>query len=709
MFEESKWIIYIKEHEYELPSPLMRKSFISDGVVKNAVLNICGLGLGVYYINGVEVTTDVLTTPISNYDIKTYYNSYDVTNLLKQGENVIGAMLGNGCYNNPCGTWAFNYATWRDYPKLIAQLDIEYETGEKVQIVTDSSWKAAYGPIVYNNARIGETYDARLETAGWNEPEFCDESWENATVWFGSGGELLKNYTEPVRKIKTIIPTRISGGTYAAGINTTGWVNIKVRGKRGAKLKITYAERITPDGKLNNADERKFIKDVEREPYDEYILKGDGVEIWEPRFVYHGFAYFELSGDYDEADVTVTVAYTALEEIGEFSCSKDILNKIHKASINSTRSNIISIPTDCPHREQMGWTGDVAVSAEQTLKNFAVENIYKRWMRDMKDVQRKNGQFPVTVPLTPWRWRWFGGPAWDVAFFVVPYQIYNITNDKELIEENFDAMLKYLDFMHTMSEDFIVSFFFGDHCPPENCKPCGVDLITTAYYYSIVKIISKCAEIIGKDGTPYVELSEKIRNSFRRHFIKNGKIKYDCQAAYACAIYHGLYNEDEIPKAVERLVELIEEKDRHFDTGILGTKAMFKVLSENGQAELLYEMITNPTMPSYAYWISNGMTSLCETWDMSASLNHHMFSEIDNWFYTYLAGIRIDEGNITIKPMFLKELDWVRATCRDISVSWNKWEIYISVPKAAKLILNEKNVPLKKGDNVIYRKLYCEE
>ena len=263
-------------------------------------------------------------------------------------------------------------------------------------------------------------------------------------------------------------------------------------------------------------------------------------------------------------------------------------------------------------------------------------------------------------------------------------------------------MTCYLDFLYSMSEDYIIDFFFGDHCPPKDCKPCGVDLIATAYYYSIVKIVSECAEITGHDDTPYIGLAKKIRASFREHFIRDGKIKYDCQAAYACAIYHGLYDEEEIPKAAARLAELIEEKQCHFDTGILGTKAMFSVLSENGYEELLYKMVTNPSMPSYAYWINNGMTSLCEMWDMSASRNHHMFSEVDNWFYKYLAGIRINAGEIIIKPVFLKEIKWVRASCRGITVSWNNHEISVCVPKAATLILNGKKIPLKKGDNTIY-------
>ncbi len=702
MFEESKWIIHIKEHEYQQPAPLLRKRFNLSEKVKNAVLHVCGLGLGVYFINGIEVTDDVLTTPISNYDIKTYYNSYDVTDLLRCGENVIGAMLGNGWYNNPCKTWAFDSATWRDYPKLLVQLDIEYETGKTAHIVSDSSWKAHEGPIVYNNTRIGETYDARCEVNGWNTPGFNDDAWVQAKVWFGSGGELLENDTEPVRRIRTIIPQKISESTYSVGINTTGWVRIKVRGRRGAKVTIKYAERITADNRADNEPEKIFISDADRIPGDEYILKGEGLEEWEPRFVYHGFAYFELSGDYDEIELVAVVVHTELEKAGEFSCSDDMLNKIHSASVNSTCSNIVSIPTDCPQREQMGWTGDVAVSAEQTLCNFAAEKIYKRWITDMKDAQRKNGQFPVTVPLTPWRWRWFGGPTWDAAFFVVPYRIYKISGDKELIEKNFDAMTCYLDFLYSMSEDYIIDFFFGDHCPPKDCKPCGVDLIATAYYYSIVKIVSECAEITGRDGTPYIGLAEKIRASFREHFIRDGKIKYDCQAAYACAIYHGLYDEEEIPKAAARLAELIEEKQCHFDTGILGTKAMFSVLSENGYEELLYKMVTNPSMPSYAYWINNGMTSLCEMWDMSASRNHHMFSEVDNWFYKYLAGIRINAGEIIIKPVFLKEIKWVRASCRGITVSWNNHEISVYVPKAATLILNGKKIPLKKGDNTIY-------
>lgn len=697
MFQEAKWIIYIQEHELETAMPIMRKAFTVSGPVKKAELCICGLGLGVYYLNGQAVTEDVLTTPISNYDIKTYYNRYDVSAFLRPGENVLGAMLGNGWYNNPCKTWSFDAATWRDYPKLIAQLDVEYADGKRECIVSDASWRAKLGPVTYNHTRIGETFDARLEPAGWAEPGFDDGDWDNAKIWFGSGGKLIENYIEPVRRIRTIIPERRSGHVYSVGKNIAGWVKIRVRGKPGARVQITYGERITEDGRVDNAPESMFVQDVERPKGDVYILRGEGVEEWEPRFVYHGFAYFELAGDFEEITPTAVEAHTDLEQVGSFSCSDEMLNKIHEASVNSTLSNVMSIPTDCPHREQLGWTGDVAISAEQALMNFDIKTVYKRWLREFRDVQRSSGQLPVTVPLTPWRWRWFGGPAWDAAFFTVPYAIYNSTGDAEIIRENFDAMVRYLDFAYTISDHYIIDFFLGDHCPPEGCKKCGVDLTATAYYYTIAKTVAACARIIGRDAAPYMTLAENIKAAFRKAFIKDGRIQYDCQTAYACAIYHGLYEEDEIPSAIARLVELIREKGNHFDVGILGAKAMFSVLSQNGQAELLYQMVTNPTMPSYAYWINQGMTALGEFWNMRLSRNHHMYSEVDNWFYRYLAGIRLEAGKIIIEPVFLQGLDWVRAHHRDIHVFWDREHIEVSVPQAAVLVLGKTSIPLDKG------------
>ncbi len=697
MFQEAKWIIYIQEHELESAMPLLRKTFTVRGPVEKAELCICGLGLGVYYMNGQAVTEDVLTTPISNYDIKTYYNRYDVAKLLRPGENVLGAMLGNGWYNNPCKTWAFDTATWRDYPKLIAQLDIEYADGKREQIVSDASWRAKMGPVIYNHTRIGETYDARLEPEGWLEPGFSDQDWEHARIWFGSGGTLVENYIEPVRKIRTITPERLHDQVYSAGINTTGWVKIRVRGKPGAKVQITYSERITEDGRLDNGPESKFVQDVGRPTGDAYILRGQGVEEWEPRFVYHGFTYFELTGDFDEITPTVVVVHTDLQQVGTFSCSDEVLNQIHQASVNSTISNVVSIPTDCPHREQMGWTGDVAISAEQALMNFDIKTIYQRWLREFRDVQRPSGQLPVTVPLTPWRWRWFGGPAWDAAFFTVPYAIYEATGDDQIIRENFDAMVRYLDFAYTISDQYIIDFFLGDHCPPGDIVRCGVDLLATAYYHTIARTTAECARIIGRDPAPYTALAGKIKTAFRKAFIKGGRIKYDCQTAYACAIYHGLYEEDEIPAAVARLVEKIQEKDNHFDVGILGAKAMFSVLTQNGQAELLYQMVTNPTMPSYAYLVNQGMTTIGEAWDMSKSRNHHMYTEVDNWFYRDLAGIRLNAGKITIAPVFLQALDWMRAQHRDISVYWDRENIEVSVPQTAELVIGKSKIQLEKG------------
>ncbi len=701
MFEKAKWIT--KEYTMEeRPAPLLRKTFDIDKAIKSAVLNACGLGYGVYFINGKKVTEDVLITPVTKYDARLLYSTYDVSDLVKTGANVVGSILGNGWYNDLAGAWNYEKSSWRDCPKLILQIDIVYEDGSKQTIISDSSWKVFDSPILVNHSRSGEVYDARCEIEGWCSSNFDDGIWGNAIVCRGAGGTFSQTKMPPIRIAKTLKATRISEHVFDLGQNISGWAKIKVQGTAGTKISMLYAECLNEDGTINNVEMNKFNREMM--PHgDKYILKGIGIEEYEPSFAYHGFRYIHVDNIPEYFEIEGRVVHTDLDIIGNFECSDQMLNKIHSATRWSTLTNYHGFPTDCPQREQNGWTGDALVSAEQSIMNYDMLEAYRKWLDDFKDVQRPNGQIPGIVPTSNWGYNWGSGPAWDSFLILVPYYVFNITGDKSLIEQMWDNMVLYMEFMDSMAEDYIVNYGLGDWCPPKTSKVCETVVTDTAYYYKNAQTMAICAELIGKDGSKYIELAKNIKKAFRDRFIKAGIVLGDNQTSIACGIYQGLYNEDEVPNAAKRLAELVREKDYHIDCGILGTKYIFSALSDNGYADLAYKMVVNPTMPSYAYWMNSGLTTLSEDWEMTMSLNHHMFSEVDMWFYKHLAGITFVDNKLIIKPCFIQELDFVRAHHRDIKVYWDKEKISVEVPCKATLVLNEEIKELVPGSYTFIR------
>lgn len=695
MFEKAKWIAGQNDIN-TASSPIFRKNIFIEKEVKSATLNVCGLGYGIYYLNGKKVTEDVLITPLTRFDKRVLYSVFDAKPLLDVGENCIGVVLGNGWYNDIATTWDYDKASWRHHPKLVFQLDVTYTDGTEDSFVSNSSWKCFDGPIVYNHVRCGEIYDARLEVDGWNYVGFDDNSWTNAYVCRSPGGVLEPAKHNPIRVIKTLQAKSKIGNVYDFGQNISGWVRIKTNGERGTEVFLEYSERLNDDGSLNTDNINMFNHDKMKHS-DMYILKGEGMEIWEPSFVYHGFRYVKVENAPDDFEIEASVVHTDLDIIGEFECSDEMLNKIHTATRWSTLTNYHGIPTDCPHREQNGWTGDAQLSAEQALMNYDIVECYKKWLIDFKDVQRPSGQLPGIIPSAGWGYNWGSGPAWDSSVILIPYYIYYYTGDKSAIEQMWDNMKLYMVYLESMSEDYTVNFGLGDWLPPPNAKICPVEVTDTAYYYVNAKTMAECAKVLGEDSKAYEELAIKIRSAFRSKFIKNGVVKGHCQTSIACGIYQGLYEEEEIPAAAAYLAKLVEEKDYHIDCGILGAKYIFSALSENGYADVIYKMVVNPIMPSYAYWIDSGMTTLCEDWNMEFSLNHHMFSEVDFWFYKHLAGIRISPDGLIIKPCFISGLDWVRAKHKDISVFWNKSIIEINSPCDFTFVINNNQIKLSAG------------
>ena len=681
----------------EPASPLFRREFTLSEDPVRAELSVCGLGYGVFTINGKNVTEDVLTTPFTRFDKTVLYCTYDVTKLLKKGRNAAGAMLGNGWYNDIGAVWDFDRAPWRDYPKMIYSLSAELKNGETATIVSDAEWKSADGPIGFNHIRCGEQYDARLEMNGFDCPEFDDSAWKNAFVCRGPGGILKKAALPPIRILKTIPMKQIFPHVFDAGQNLSGWSKIRVKGEAGQKIILRYSERITPAGKLDTDIINSFNRDAELRHCDEYICRGNGWEEWEPHFCYHGFRYVEVMGEPDDFKIVARIVHTDLASIGEFSCSDEMLNRIHSACRWSTVTNFHSVPTDCPHREQNGWTGDALLSSEQALMNFDMTSAYEKWLSDFRDVQRPNGALPGIVPTGGWGFNWGSGPAWDSALILIPLYVWRYTKSDRILRSMWDCMERYLSFLGTMEKDGIVDFGLGDWCAPEKTKICPTAMTDTAYYYIDAAAMAEAAEVLGKDADPYSRLAKRIRKAFRAKFIRNGLPVPEGQTSLACVLTQGLLDPKEEPSAAKRLAELVKRNGYHIDCGTLGTKYIFRALSDRGYGEVLYRMVTNPTYPSYANWINHGMTTLCEDWEMKHSLNHHMFSEVDLWFYRSLAGIRRDEKELIIAPVFLKELDWVRASHAGISVFWNKERITVTVPEKATLILGNKRIPLSAG------------
>lgn len=611
-------------------SPLFTKSFSLEAF-KTAELFICGLGFYKALINGKEITDTLLDPPFTEYDKRCYYNKYDVTALLREGENTITVTLGNGWYNQQEGdAWNFNSASWKARPQLICQL---YCDG-KSALYSDSSWLYTASPITFNSLRGGETYDAN----------HCPAPLKNASVSHGPGGELLLFEGTPIRVTELIKPAETekygSHHFYDFKAAISGNIHIKVRGKKGTRVAITYGERRTVDGGLTRNEIKSCMKGNPRFQVDEYYLCGEGEEEWHSIFCYHGFSMAVIHTCAEVLEVTARVFHTDLKRAGSFQCEDELITRLQSAILRSTRTNFHHIPTDCPHREKNGWTGDASLSCLQTLYNFDVKAAHLKYLDDILDSQRPNGALSCIVPNSGWGHNWGTGTTWDYVLFEIAWQNYLFSADKEILKKYAPAMKKYLGFMEQNSDNGIWKNGLGDWCPAKNCPECSTPALLTAYAHQCYAVYAKVSKALGDPAEEQWALDKcgEVRQSFIKSFADSGDRSLTFLAA---SIAFGLTDEPE--KLLDILEEEIIKGEYHTNCGIFGIKLLFNTLADAGKVELAWKMLHVKGYPGFERMLEIGADCLTEEWHGKSSLNHHMFSSVGDFFYRSLAGIRPDE------------------------------------------------------------------
>ncbi|MBQ3546886.1 MAG: family 78 glycoside hydrolase catalytic domain [Clostridia bacterium] len=694
--------------EKAVAAPYLRKVFNCDAVTMGK-LKIAACGFYELYINGERITKGYLAPYISNTDDYIYYDEYEVE--LQKGENVIAFLLGNGLQNNPGGyIWDFDKAPFRSAPKVAIIMTYE-NNGEEVTLLTDETFKTHASPIIADDYRFGESYNANLEIENWNKVGFDDSLWSNAINVKPPKGEIKLCEAEPIIKETEIKPVDIikdeDGYIYDFGISHAGVCRLCVDGVKGQEIVLRYTDMLK-EGKFQVANVW-FVRDYwERDKHivhkDVYICKGEKNETYTQTFTYHGFRYVKVTGITEEQAtkdlLTFVVLHSDLKSRGSFNCSNETVNKLQEITRRSDISNFHYFPTDCPQREKNGWTADAALSAEQMLLNFNPEKSYREWMNNVRKAMSPEGVVPGIVPTANWGYSELNGPAWDSALFYLPYFTYVYRGETAMISESVDAFIKYFKYLESRKEqNGLLDFGLGDWCHVGRHSPEVMPKAPRAVTDSIISMdmankASLMFEAVGlKEYKNYADkFASDLKAAIRENLINFNTmtVSGDCQSSQAMALYYGVFEADEEAKAFEKLLEFVHEFDDHIDVGVLGGRVIFHVLSRFGYSSLAYKMITRPDYPSYGNWIKRGATTLWENFDPNFmdSPNHHFWGDISAWFYKTLAGIVVNPtgknfNEVIIKPDFIDELDYVNATHimpqGELAVSWERKDKAIQV------------------------------
>lgn len=717
-------------------SIMLRNSFEAKDDIERAEIYMSGLGHYELSLNGEKVGNSEFAPLWSDYDKTVYYNIYDVTDDLINGENAIGVMLGNGMYNVLADRYSKFFVSFGP-PTLFLKMNITYRDGTKQEIRTDDSWKYAESPITYNSIFGGEDYDANLEQEGWNEAGFDDVSWENVVVQEPPLGKLRPQQAPPVKIIKKYEVAEVKEpepGVYVLdmGQNLSGFPTIKIKGEKGKKIRIYVGEYLKDDGTVGQGRSGGPY-------YYEYTLKGEGEEVWQPKFSYYGFQYIQIEGvNYKKGeerpnaptllDVTSNFVYNSAETNASFKTSNEIFDRTHHLINNAVKSNFHSVFTDCPHREKLGWLEETHLNGPGLFYNYNLRTFIPKVMQDIRDAQKENGLIPSIAP----EYIVFGGdftdsPEWGVAGVVLPWMYYEYYGDPSLIEENYETMKRYVDYLSSTAEDNIVShglgdwYDYGEHAAGYS-KNSPIALSATSHYYMAADLVAKAADLLGieKDLNEYESLAEEIRNSFNSKFFNEETAQYGTRSQFSNAvpIFMGIVEEEYKNEVMNNLLEDIKERGYRLTTGDVGNRYLFQTLARNGENDVMFKMHNHYDAPGYGYQLDYGLTTLTEQWDPEKgnSWNHFMMGQIEEWFFRSLAGIVPDNEIPGFKHFFLQpeivgDIENVSASYESnygtISSNWNRknnrfnWEIEIPANTTATLIFPMETSDIKiNGENM---------
>ena len=709
---QAKWLSDSYDKDFA-PAPMLRKSFNIGKDVAQARLYISAAAYYKLRINGKCAGPLTLDPGYTDYGKRNLYSTIDVTDLLVQGENVLAAVLGNGFYNEigRVATWDFEKAPWRGRARMIAELHITYKDGSKEIVPTDSRWKTTTGPSLSNNIYSGEIYDARKEIPGWDAPGYDDSAWATATAVDAPAPLLVAQQNPPAvvcEELQAVDMKKFSDTLYVFTFpkNISGVSSLALSGAEpGTKITLRHGELKNEDGsiQMGNIDIYFYPKPDFEMQTDIYYAKG-GEEEFTPSFTYHGFQFVEVASstplNLTKESLKALFIHTDVQPVGSFECSNDLINRINTASKLSYLGNLVTIPTDCPHREKNGWTADANLAIDLGLLNFDGLTFYEKWVNDMADSQNAEGNVPGIVPTSGWGYEDWIGPVWASAFCMIPDALMRYYGDTKAIETIFDTCDRYLDYLgRRLDPDGTVTYGIGDWVYYDT--PTPTDYSTSLFYYWQNVLMTRFAGILGRDAKKYQEKAEFLKDLInQKHFNKETCLYGNgSQAGQGMALMFDIVPQEYKEKVAANLNQSIVDNGYMLDFGSVGSKFVPRVLAEYGFAETVYKMMCQETVPSWGAWLKQGLTTLAERWALDmvgfrdSSANHVFLGDISAWMVRYLAGIRFEmdaDGGCTLafKPCTPEGLDWAKAEYKSvrglIKSEWHRTadgiELKVTVP-----------------------------
>jgi alpha-L-rhamnosidase len=719
----ASWIEPVQDTIREMPGLQVRKEFSVPKKIATARAYVTSHGLYELYLNGKKVGDQVLTPGWTSYKTRLQYQVYDISSLVRQGGNAVGAMLGDGWYRGALA-WENNWAIYGKTLGLLCQLEIVFQDGSKEIIGTDGTWKGTQdGAVRKNGIYYGEDYDARKETTGWSSPGFDAGSWQNVRVADYPKDNLLAEETVPVKKIDTIQPVKIfktPKGTLVAdlGQNMVGWVRLKLNGKAGNTVTIRHAEVLDKFGEFYTDNLRAAKATLT------YTCKGSGEETFEPHFSFFGFRYVAVDGfpgELKPENITGVVIHSDMKPTGGFECSNALVNQLQHNIQWGQKGNFLDVPTDCPQRdERLGWTGDAQAFCRTAAFNMNVAAFFTKWLKDLSADQYPDGQVPFVVPDVLPKTNGTSAGWGDVAA-IAPWTLYQVYGDKRVLETQYPSMKAYVEYIRKKAGDQYLwkgGSVFGDWLfyksmrQTENDGYTSPDMIATMFYAYSTRLLGQVASVLGKteDEKVYRELFEKIKNAFNRNYVTpEGRVGSESQTAYVLALNFGLLPTELRGKATSYLVEDIKGRGNHLSTGFLGTPYLCQVLTENGRTDIAYDLLLQESFPSWLYPVKMGATTIWERWDGQKtdstfqdvgmnSFNHYAYGAIGDWMYRVAAGIEIGEPgykSILIQPQPTGKLTYAKASFESaygtIASGWQRKDgkmiVTVGIPANTKAII----------------------